>query len=391
MRRGVWVVLVALAAVPGRAQVSEQALKAFARASMQYLPGTSISVTESTPYTTPAGPYQAVRIERTSMKPDARDNFAMLVDPQSGMAAAGLLFPLPAADPPVTPATLPLFVEQTLPQALSTWLGNKVKVPWPMTPAKAGAVVPLVARVDTGYGWMQMPLAVSADGRFLVIGSMWPLGRDPREVRREILEKAEVQWDPGHENAPVKLVEFSDFQCPGCKLGWGNVKPVLARFGDKVRHGIVTFPLVSLHPWAFRAAVAGYCVGQSWPERVVDLKEECYRLQDTLTVGSLDDVVFGFLAANGLNKDVFLRCYLKDPSVDAVLRHLDLGYRLGVFGTPTFYAGGEALPWAEPEWFEKRLAAIVAAGGRPEAAAEIVAKPPTPAPSAPPAAAPPKR
>ncbi len=391
MRRGVPALMVLLAAVPGRAQVSEQAIKAFARAAMGYAPGTAISVIEVTPATTPAGPYQAVRLERTSLKPDAKDNFAMLVDPQAGTAAAGLLFPLPATDPPVTTATLPMFVEQTLPQALSTWLGARVKVPWPMMQAKMGGVVQLTAQVDTGYGWMHMPLAVSADGKYLVIGGTWPLARDPREVRREILDKAEVQWDPGRENAAVKLVEFSDFQCPGCKLGWTNVKPILTRFGDKVRHGIVTFPLVSLHPWAFRAAVAGYCLGQYWPERVVELKEECYRLQDTLTVGSLDDVVFGFLAANGLDKDKFLGCYLKDPSVDAVLRHLDLGYRLGVFGTPTFYAGGEALPWQEPEWFEKRLAAIIAAGGRPEAAAEIVVKPPTPAPAKSPAASEPKK
>ena len=381
MRRGAAAVLMLLAAGPSWAQVSEQAIKAFARASLSYAPGTAISITEITPGTTPAGPYQAVRVERTSLKPDAKDNFAMLFDAQAGTVAAGLLFPLPATDPAVTPGTLPLFVQQVIPQALTNWLGAKVKVPWPMSPAKPGAVVPLVASVETGYGAMQMPLAVSADGKYLMIGSTWPVAQDPRVVRREILDHAEVQWDPGHETAAVKVVEFSDFQCPGCKLGWSNVKPILTRFGGKVRHGIVTFPLVSLHPWAFRAAVAGYCIGQVWPERVVELKEECYRLQDTLDLKSLDDVVLGFLAANGLNKETFLGCYLKDPSVDAVLRHLDLGYRLGVLGTPTFYGGGEALPWAEPEWFEKRLDAIIAAGGRPEAAAEIVAKPPTPMPT----------
>ena len=391
MRRDAAVVMVLLVAVPCGAQVSEQTIKAFARASLSYAPGTSISLTEITPGTTPVGPYQAVRVERTSLMPDAKDNLAMVFDPQGGAVAAGLLFPLPGTEPAVTVGTLPLFVEQVLPQVLANWLGNKVKVAWPMSPAKPGPLVPLVAQVDTGYGWMQMPLAVTADGKYLVIGNTWPLARDPRAVRREILEHAEVQWDPGHENAVVKIVEFSDFQCPGCKLGWTNVKPFLAKAGDKVRHGIVTFPLVSLHPWAFRAAVAGYCLGQFWPERVVQLKEECYRLQDTLSVGSLDDVVFGFLAENGLSKETFLGCYLKDPSVDAVLRHLDLGYRLGVFGTPTFFASGEPLPWAETEWFEKRLEAIVAAGGRHEVAAEIVAKPPTPAPSKTPAPAGPKQ
>ena len=380
MRRGV-VVLALLAAVPSWAQVSEQRIKAYARAFITYAPATVITVTENTEGTTSAGPYQAIRVERTCIKPEAKDTLAMLFDPKAGTVAAGLLFPLPATDPPATPETLPLFVQQVLPQVLTNWFSNKVKVPWPMSPTRPGAVIPLVAQVSTGYGWMRMPLAMTGDGKFLLIGSTWPLDRDPRAVRREILDRAEVQWDPDQERAQVKVVEFSDFQCPGCKLGWGTVKPILTALGDKVRHGIVTFPLVSLHPWAFRAAVAGYCVGQFWPDRVVDLKEECYRLQETLTVESLDAFVFGFLDSHGLDKARFLTCYLKDPSVEAVLHHLDLGYSLGVIGTPTFFANGEPVSWGEAEWFSKRLEAILAANGRPEGAAEISVKPPTPVPT----------
>lgn len=380
MRRGV-AVLALLAAVPGWAQVSEQKAKAYARACMSYAPASAFAITENTEGTTPAGPYQAVRVERTCIKPEAKDPFAMLFDPRAGTVATGLLFPLPATEPAVTPDTLPLFVEQVLPQVLSNWFNNKAKVPWPMSPTKPGAVIPLVAQVSTGYGWMRMPLAITGDGKLLMIGSTWPLDRDPRAVRREILARAEVQWDPEHEGARVKVVEFSDFQCPGCKLGWGTVKPILTALGDKVRHGIVTFPLVSLHPWAFRAAVAGYCVGSFWPDKVVELKEECYRLQDTLTVESLDDTVFGFLAARGLEKSKFVGCYLKDPSVDAVLRHLDLGYALGVLGTPTFFVNGEPVAWGEAEWFSKRVDAILAANGVPEGTAEITVKPPTPVPA----------
>ena len=325
MRRGAVVVLALLAAVPSGAQVSEQTIKAFAREFMTYAPETVIAITETTNGTTPAGPYQAIRVERTFIKPEAKDPLALLFDSRAGTVAAGLLFPLPTTDPPVTPETLPLFVQQVLPEVLTKWFGSKVNVPWPMSPTKPGAVVPLVALVSTGYGWMRMPLAVTAEGKFVMIGGIWPLDRDPRAIRREILDHADVQWDVGHEKAVVKVVEFSDFQCPACKRGWGEIKPVLTQHGEKIRHGLVTFPLVSAHPWAFRAAVAGYCIGQVWPERVVDLKEECYRLQDTLSVESLDDTVFGFLASRGLDRGQFLTCYLKDPSVDAVLHHLGEG------------------------------------------------------------------
>jgi protein-disulfide isomerase len=201
------------------------------------------------------------------------------------------------------------------------------------------------------------------------------MGRDPRAVRREILASADVQWDPGHENAIVKVVEFSDFQCPACKRGWATVKPALAEVGEAVRHGLVNFPLYNSHPWAFRSAVAGECIDSIWPDRLVALKEELYRLQDSLTVESVDPAVIGFLAQQGLDEKSFKGCYLRDPAIDAVLRQLELGYRLAVFGTPTYYANGEQLAWGDAELFTKRLRAIVAAKGRPEDAAEVVVTP----------------
>jgi protein-disulfide isomerase len=222
---------------------------------------------------------------------------------------------------------------------------------------------------------MQMAIAISTDGKYLALGGTWPLDRDPRALRREILDSADVQWDPGHEKAVVKLVEFSDFQCPACKRGWANVKPVLAEAGENVRHGLVNFPLYNLHPWAFRVAVAGECVGSLWPDRLVALKEDFYRLQDSLTLDTVDIAVIGFLAQQGLDEKSFRGCYLKDAAVDRVLRQLELGYRLGVFGTPTYFANGESLPFGEPEVFAKRLQAIIAAKGRPEDAAEVVATP----------------
>ena len=375
------------AAVSSAAQeLPDQAFKAFARGFLSYAPASVFTLTENSTGATPVGVYQEVRVERTCIQPESKDQVGLLADPKTRMVAAGLLFPLPASDPPVTPATLPLFVENQLTQAMSTWLSSRVRIPWPMSPTRPGAVVALTAEVATGYGTMHMPLSVSADGKYLVIGGTWPLDRDPRAVRREILESSVIQWDPGHEAAPVKLVEFSDFECPACKRGWGQVKPVLAQLGDKVRHGLVNFPLFNAHPWAFRAAVAGECVGSLWPGQVIALKEEFYRLQDTLTVESVDPAVFAFLAEHNLNEGSFRACYLKDPAINTVLRQLDLGYRLGVTGTPTYYANGEAQPWAEPEWFAKRLAAIVAAGGRPESAAEIVVAPPTPVPAGKPAA-----
>jgi len=137
----------------------------------------------------------------------------------------------------------------------------------------------------------------------------------------------------------------------------------------------VNFPLYNAHPWAFRAAVAGECIGSIWPDRLVALKEEFYRLQDSLTLEIVDTAVIGFLAQQSLDEKSFRACYLKDPAIDTVLHQLELGYRLGVFGTPTYYANGEHMPFGDGEVFSKRLRAIIAAKGRPEDAAEVVVTP----------------
>lgn len=383
MRRATIAVAALLVAAAGAAQVGELELTRFAKAYMSYMPGSVVTLTESALHTALAGPYQTVRAERTSPSAEGKDQLAMLVDPAARTLFVGLLFPLPATESPVTPATLPTFVEQVLPQALSSYLGNRVKIALPMSPVRPSGVVPLVAKVETGYGPTSMSLAISSDGKYLALGGSWPLDRDPRAVRREILASADVQWDPGHENAVVKLVEVSDFQCPACKRGWAMVSPILAAAGEDVRHGLVNFPLYNLHPWAFRAAVAGECIGSLWPDRLVALKEEFYRLQDSLTLESVDPAAIGFLAQQSLDEKSFKACYLKDPAIDTVLRQLDLGYRLGVFGTPSYFANGEHMPWSDGEVFSKRLRAIIAAKGRPEDAAEIAVTPkPTAKPTA---------
>ncbi len=375
MRRWMMAVVAVLVAAASAGQIAENELKRFVKAYVGYTPGSMVTLVESTLHTAPAGPYQTVRAERTTTMGEGKDQIALLVDPVARTAVVGLLFPLPPTDPPVTGETLPEFVQQALPQALGNYLSNRVKIPWPMSPIRRSGVLPLRAKVETGYGPTQMAIAISTDGKYLALGGSWPLDRDPRAVRGEILETADVQWDPGHEKGVVKLVEFSDFQCPACKRGWGTVKPLLVAAGENVRHGLVNFPLYNAHPWAFRAAVAGECVGSIWPDRLVALKEEFYRLQDSLTTETVDPAAIGFLAQQSLDEKTFRACYLKDPSVDRVLQQLELGYRLGVFGTPTYYANGEQLPWGDAEVFAKRLQAIVTAKGHPEDAAEVVVTP----------------
>lgn len=380
MRLGKLAVLaIGLASMAG-AEEAEDAARRFTLAYVAYAPSSSVDLRVDARRETPLGSYMVATALRTSLRGKEPEQVSLLVDLQARQVVAGALLPLPPTNPPLDSAKLPGFVERTLPGMLSGYMGSQVRIRWPSVPTRSTAVTALTVEIFSGYGWIKVPAAITMDGAYLMVGSSWPLDRDPRAVRRDILRDAPVRWDPQHESAPVKLVEFSDFQCPACKHSWTTVRDVLGKLGGGVRHGMVNYPLTNNHPWAFAAAVAGECIGRSWPDRFLALKEEFYRLQDGMSVETVKDAAFGFLAQQSLPEKAFKDCFMQDAVVDLVLRQIELAQRMGVVGTPTYFANGEIVSAANQEWMLKRLQAIAAAKGIPENAADIRVDP-TPPPA----------
>ncbi len=368
MRRSSSLLACLLFAVVAHGQSLDSETRRFARAYLPYNPKGTLELKRDADGLTPAGAYVLMTATRRTGDGKSDETLSILVDPQRRTASTGLVAPVPPLGGAVSPERLRRFVEQELPPILTEMLGTRTRLRWPTGPERPSGVVLITAELSTGYGWTKWPMALTADGKVLILGATWPLDRDPRAVRRELLDSPLVQWDPGHGGATVKFVEFSDYECPACKRAWGEVKPVLARLAGAVRHGLVSYPLVRNHPWAFRAAVGGACIASLWSDRLVAFKDEMYRLQDSLTVDTVDEAIFGFLLQQGLDEKAFRGCYLKDTAVDRVLAQLELGQRLGVLGTPTYFANGEQVGYGDPELLAARLEAIIAAGGLPERA-----------------------
>jgi protein-disulfide isomerase len=78
--------------------------------------------------------------------------------------------------------------------------------------------------------------------------------------------KVQVGYDPtrvlGNPDAPVTIVEFSDFQCPYSRKATATLRELLQKYKDRVRLAFRDFPLTQTHPRAQRAAEAARCATQ---------------------------------------------------------------------------------------------------------------------------------
>jgi protein-disulfide isomerase len=145
----------------------------------------------------------------------------------------------------------------------------------------------------------------------------------------------------GPANAPVTIVEFSDFQCPFC----GRLKPtmdqVLAKYGDKVHLVFRQYPL-PFHQNAQKAAEAALCAadqGKFW-----ELHDAMFTNQQALAVTDLKAKAKEL----GMNADTFGQCVDSGAKAGLVLADVNAGSAVGVNGTPAMFVNGRFINGAVP-------------------------------------------
>ena len=132
----------------------------------------------------------------------------------------------------------------------------------------------------------------------------------------------------GATNAPVVLVEFSDFQCPYCAEAARTVHAIKERYGGRVRFVFRNFPLPS-HPDALgaaQAAAAAHEQGKFW-----DLHDRMFANQQSL--GS--EALAGHAKSAGLDVAAFQKAAQGEGARARVQHDVELGERVQVRGTPT--------------------------------------------------------
>lgn len=146
----------------------------------------------------------------------------------------------------------------------------------------------------------------------------------------------------GPENAPVTLVEFSDFQCPYCARVQPTLLKVMAAYPDQVKLVYKDFPLTQLHPQAPKAAEAARCAGE---------QDNYWAYHDALFEDAKDltsDKLKRYAADLKLDTAAFDACLDSGKYAAAVREDMAQGAQLGLNSTPSFFINGRFLSGAQP-------------------------------------------
>jgi protein-disulfide isomerase len=138
----------------------------------------------------------------------------------------------------------------------------------------------------------------------------------------------------GKKDAPITLVEFSDFQCPYCQRMAPVLKEVSQKYGDKVRIVYRQYPIPSLHPFALKAAEASLCAneqGKFW-----QIHDAMFEDQKKLSVSDLKATA-GRL---GMDQKKFNTCLDTGRYAEQVQNDSKEAIRSGVSGTPAVFING---------------------------------------------------
>jgi protein-disulfide isomerase len=166
----------------------------------------------------------------------------------------------------------------------------------------------------------------------------------PPDARKSLVQVPVENWQSfaatgsalGAGEAPIRVVEFSDFQCPFCARVAPELRAVQRRYPGKVTVVYRHFPLESIHPHAFSAAVAAECAGAQ--DRFEAFHDALFAAQDS--IGTRPWSAFAIQAAVA-DTAAFGRCVREQRFEARVRQDLEDGRRAGVAGTPSFIFGGQ--------------------------------------------------
>ncbi|MBN1230567.1 MAG: thioredoxin domain-containing protein [Anaerolineales bacterium] len=211
----------------------------------------------------------------------------------------------------------------------STEAVEKKKKPWITTSVlKSIFIVVVVFALGVGSG-------------YLIRGTATPKeSADLAKYQFDYIEGAPVK---GNDDAPITIVEFSDFECVYCaNYANSTYTQIEEVYGDQLKYVYISFPLISIHPNAAAASLASMCAQEQnafW---------DYYKLLFSGRDGLSREAYMTYAEELGLDKTSFSECLDENRYLDTLDENF---YRAQVFGinsTPTFLVNGVMIKGAQP-------------------------------------------
>ena len=199
--------------------------------------------------------------------------------------------------------------------------------------------------VLVGYAW-------GSSGASTVAAAPGAVQQVQAPAATQVVSRVNVTTDgypsQGPADAPITIVEFSDFQCPYCrKFHDETYQALLDAYPGQIRFVYRNFPLTSIHPEAFPSAVAALCAQDQasfWPYH-----------EKLLSSADLGEAVYIQYATDlGLDVAAFQECLSSGRHDTEIMKDSEYALSIGVGSTPTFYVNGYPVIGAYPlEYFKQ--------------------------------------
>ena len=248
-----------------------------------------------------------------------------------------------AAAPQSTQKKAALPTMEEVEASMKRSFGYDPGVSWQIYEIKESSIPGLAEILVSMNKQQPVHLFLAPGAQTAIAGQMIPFGPDPFAPARASLKGA-FGSSRGGQNPPIEIIEFSDLECPHCKVA----QPVLAKlFADfpQVRFIFQQFPLpATMHPWALKAAQYADCAGQMDKDAFWKYVDSIFENQGGIALATADDKLKELATGVGLDAQKISTC-AASPETDARIKKSQaLGATLEVNETPTVFINGRRVP-----------------------------------------------
>ena len=171
-------------------------------------------------------------------------------------------------------------------------------------------------------------IAACAGSFYVARGSRKPFSSNAPDYRKM-----------GPADAKITIVEFSDFECPACRVAEPPLRALLKLYDGKVRLVFKHFPLENMHRWARSGAIAAECAGRQG--KFWEYHHELYDRQSEWPSERSEERLASYAKKIKLDEAAWQSCR-KDPAAgEAVSADHKDGMNAWVGSTPTFFINGK--------------------------------------------------